>query len=561
MTLEPLHDALIGSELWLTSMLFLGVVGFVLLLCCANVANLLLARATVRARELAIRAALGAGRARVVRQLLTESLVLAAIGGVLGLGVGAAIIEVATPLIPRGLLPPSVTPVVDLRVAAFCALTAIVVGVLFGLAPAWQATSQSTSAVLTSDGRTTTGRGGRLRNVLVAGEVATAVLLLVGAGLLLRTLMAVEGVDRGYRAEQVLTMMVDPLSSRYPTDESLLQFLDAVEREVATLPGMARVAWTSDLPYALTRERTRDSFAEIVGEPVAAEGQLPTADRQIVSPAYFQTLDAPLIAGRGFNDRDTAKSPPVCIVNEAFARAYLGNRSPIGRRVALRSMSQPRAAAVVREIVGVARQVRSRPDEREPLTHVYVPMAQNPLGDIYLVVRPSSGPADAMAAPVRAAIARIDREQLVSVRDIMTLEDLAWMATERHRFRALMVMTFAGLALALAMVGVFGVMGYAVEQRLRDFAVRRALGATTGDVLRLVINDSGRVIAAGAGVGLLLAMALGRAIGTMLFGVEALDPLTFVGVTAVLVVTAALAIAGPARRAVRTDPVIALRGQ
>jgi putative ABC transport system permease protein len=559
--LEPLHDSIVGTELRRTSLLFLGVVGFVLLLCCANVANLLLARATVRTRELAIRAVLGAGRSRVVRQLLTESLVLAAIGGVLGLGVGAAILKIAEPMVPRGLLPPAVTHGIDLRVAVFCAVATILAGLVFGLAPAWQATTRSTTDVMAADGRTMTGRGGWLRNVLVAGEVATAAALLVGAGLLLRTLLALERVDRGFQVDQALTMLVDPLSDQYPTDESLLQFLDAVEREVIALPGVSRVAWTSQLPYTATRERARDAFVQIVGDPVVPDSKLQTADRQSVSPAYFQTLDQPLVAGRGFDDRDTLTSPRVCIVNEAFVRRHLPGRSPIGVQVALRSASDPRAATVVREIVGVAAQVKGRPDEPEPLVQVYIPMAQNVVGDIYLVVRPGRGSADALVAPVRAAIARVDRAQLVSVREIASIGDITWRATERHRFRAALVLTFAALALALAMVGVFGVMGYAVEQRVRDFAVRRALGATTGDVLRLVVGDSSRVIAAGLTAGLALAMALTRALDTMLFGVDALDPMTFLGVTGVLVVTAALALAGPARRAVRTDPATALRGE
>ena len=246
--LEPLHDALIGSELRRTSMLFLGVVGFVLLICCANVANLLLARATVRTRELAVRSALGAGRGRVVRQLLTESLVLSAIGGALGVAVGAAILTVAPSVIPEGLLPAAVTLTFDVRVIAFCAAAALLVGLLFGLAPAWQASEFSSAQAIASNSRTVTGRGGRLRSLLVGRRVATAVVLLFGAGLLLRTLMAVDHVDRGYRADRILTMMVDPLGSRYPTDASLLQFFEAIEREIKPLPGVQSVAWTTGLP-------------------------------------------------------------------------------------------------------------------------------------------------------------------------------------------------------------------------------------------------------------------------------------------------------------------------
>jgi putative ABC transport system permease protein len=557
--LAPLHDALVGNELRLTSMLFLGVVGFVLLICCANVANLLLARGTVRTRELAIRSTLGADRRRVIRQLLTESLVLSSIGGALGVAVGATILNIAPSVIPQGLLPEAVTLVFDLRVVAFCVVAALVVGLLFGLAPAWQATKSSPAQVIAADSRSVTGRGGRVRNVLVAGEVATAVLLLFGAGLLLRTLLAVENVDRGYRADAVLSMMVDPLGSSYPTPASLQQFFDAIEREVTAVPGVRSVAWTSALP--LGPSEAGQSFFEIVGDPPVGESQRPTAEYQIVSPTYFDTLDLPVVAGRAFNQYDIRDSVPVCMVNEAFVRGHLQGRSPIGLRVVIRPTGSPQAPPVVREIVGVSRQVKGRPDETADLVQIYVPLAQNLVDDIYFVVRPTSGRVEALTSSVRAAIGRVDKEQLVSVRDVMTLEDVAWEATGRHRFRAVMVMAFAGLALLLAMVGVFGILAYSVQQRVRDFGVRKALGATTSDVLRLVVWSAVRVIAVGATIGLVLSMALGRLLTTMLFGVQPMDLLTFVSVTIVLALTAAVATAAPAWRASRIDPAVALRTQ
>lgn len=284
-SLERLDAAVIGNELRFTSMLFLGVVGFVLLICCANVANLLMARATVRSRELAVRSALGAGRWRVVRQLMTESLVLSTIGGVLGVGVGAAILSVAPTLIPEGLLPGAVTLAFDIRVVAFCAAAALLVGLLFGLAPAWQATELTSARVVASGSRGSTGRGGGLRSVLVAGEVATAVVLLFGAGLLLRTLSSLDNVDRGYRAEQVLTMMVDPLGSSYPTPESLGQFFEAVDDEIRSLPGVRSTAWASTLP--LGESDAGPTLFEIVGDAPPEESKRPSADFQIVSPTYF----------------------------------------------------------------------------------------------------------------------------------------------------------------------------------------------------------------------------------------------------------------------------------
>ncbi|HLG58824.1 MAG TPA: ABC transporter permease [Vicinamibacterales bacterium] len=549
-TVTPLRDALIGGELRLTSMLFLGVVGFVLLMCCANVANLLLARATARARELALRSALGAGRRRIVVQLLTESLVLAAIGGALGVGIGAAILAVAPSMIPPDLLPGAITLAFDGRVMAFCAATTLLVGVLFGLVPAWQATGISLVQTLTSDTRTSTGRGGAFRQLLVAAEVAAAVLLLCGAGLLLRTLLTLEGLPRGYGADadSVLTMDVTLDEAKYRTPDSFSRFHNAVEDEVLALPGVRSAAWATTLPLG-NAQIGRNAF-QIVGDPPAPPDDRPMADYQIVSPTYFETLRLPIVAGRGFSDRDTAQSVQVCIVNEAFVRRHLGGRNPIGIRLTL-------SANVVREVVGVARQVKGDVDERQDLAQVYVPNAQLPYREGFLVVSPIDGRADALAPAVRAAFARVDKEQ--PIRRMVTLADVAREATARYRFRAVMVVTFAGLALVLAMVGVFGVLAYSVQQRSREFGVRIALGATTTNVLGLVLGGAARVIGIGAVIGLMAAAALGQSISTFLFGVQPIDPVTFASVAAVLALTAAVATAAPAWRAARVDPVVAFR--
>ena len=251
---------------------------------------------------------------------------------------------------------------------------------------------------------------------------------------------------------------------------------------------------------------------------------------------------------------------PVCLVNEALVRTHLRGRSPIGQRIALRPSAGGRTPEV-REIVGVVRQVKGRPDEPEDLMQVYVPLAQDPMDDMFLVVRPESGPAEALAPAVRAAIGRIDKEQLVSVRGVMTLDDVARDATARHRFRAVLVVTFAALALLLAMIGVFGIVAYSVQQRVRDFAVRRALGATSRDVLRLVLHSAIRVIGAGAVIGLVLSVVLSRLVATLLVGVEPLDPVTFVAVAVMLTLTAVVAIAAPAWRATQIDPAAALRSE
>jgi putative ABC transport system permease protein len=409
-----------------------------------------------------------------------------------------------------------------------------------------------------TDSRTIAGGGGRVRSILVVGEVALAVLLLFGAGLLLRTLMNVEGFDRGYRAESVITMLLDPLGSKYPTDEALQQFYDQVEAEVRAVPGVQDAAWSSALPLGDSLYGDLALTYEIVGDPPLEESQRPTTSYQVVSPTYFSTLDLPIIAGRPFDRRDTRDSPRVCIVNEAFVRT-LGGRSPLGLRVAFRVAGAPEAKPTVGEIVGVAKQVKGRPDEPEDFVQIYAPMAHDLSDDAILMVQSRTGRAEALVPAVRAAISRIDREQLVSIRDVRTLEDVEWSATGRQRFRAVMVTAFAALAVSLAMVGVFGLLAYSVQQRVRDFGVRRALGATTGDVLRLVVSSALKVVTAGAVVGLLLAAASGRLIGSVLFGVHPLDFVTFAGVTLLVAATAALSIAGPAWRAARIDPAEALR--
>lgn len=561
-TLEPLHDTMVGSDLKTTSMLFLGVVGFVLLICCANVANLLLARATARSRELAVRSALGAGRRRIIRQLLTESVVLSLVGGALGVVVGATILQVAPAVLPEGLLPAAVTLAFDLRLVAFCALAALIVGVVFGVAPAFQATSVAPTVAMGADSRTTTGGGGALRNLLVVGEVATAVLLLFGAGLLLRTLMAVQSYDRGYRAESVLSMLVDPLGSSYPTPETLQQFFDQVEAEVRAVPGVADVGWSSSLPLGENIFGGEYPWHyQVVGDPPPDPSRMPITSYQIVSSTYFSTLELPIVAGRSFDARDARGTPATVIVNEAFART-LNGRHPIGLRISFKPVDgDPSEPPSVAEIVGVAKQVKQRPDEPTDYVQIYTALPQDLIGDVMLLVKSKTGKAAALTSAVRAAITKVDKDQLVSVSSVTTLEDVEWAATGRHRFRAAIVAAFAALAVTLAMVGVFGILAYSVQQRVRDFGVRRALGATSGDLTRLVVGSALKVIVTGLVIGLALSAGFSQLISTMLFGVQPLDFVTFALVLLVLVVTAAISIAGPAWRASRIDPATALRSK
>jgi putative ABC transport system permease protein len=555
---EPIRAGIVGSDLQTTSIFLLGVVGFVLLLCCANVANLLLARVTARAREIAVRSALGAERRRIIGQLLTESLVLAAVGGMLGIVIGAAIVRAAPALIPPGLLPAAVSPTFDVRVVLFGLGAALAVGVVFGVVPAWQATGTSMAGLMASESRSATATSGRLRSLLVSGEVAAAVVLLCGAGLLLQTVLTLVGGDTGYRAtsESVLTLdfsVNTGRNSRYPTPEAVTQFYDAVSREVSALPEVRSVGWASSLPYG-TRELGRWAF-EIVGDPPVETGDRPRADYATADPGYFRTLDLPIVSGRGFNERDALRSVPVCLVNEAFVRRHFKNRNPIGARLSLSGGAD--RPTQIREIVGVVRQTSGEPAAPEELVQVYVPLAQYPTGDVYMVVQPSAGAAEALTPLVRRVVARVDPD--VPVRRDRTLETLAIESTAGYRFRAKMVGTFAALALLLAMVGVFGVLAYTVQQRRREIGVRMALGASSARVMWLVFRDAGWMIASGAAAGMVLAALSGRMIAAFLFGVEPLDPLTFVGVPVVILLTALAAAAAPAWRATRINPVEAFR--
>ncbi|HEV8396246.1 MAG TPA: ABC transporter permease [Vicinamibacterales bacterium] len=555
--LEPVRDSLMGPELQRTSLLLLAVVGFVLLMCCANVANLLLARTSARAQELAVRTALGAGRGRVVAQMLTESLVLALTGGVLGVALGAAILRVAPAVIPPGLLSPAVALQFDARVAAFGIAAALLVGIVFGLAPAWHATSGSLLRALSSESRTTTG-GRRVRSVLVSGEVAAAVLLLCGAGLFLRTLLVLVSVDPGYRvdASRVLTLDFSldyGPNQRYATPESLMQFYDSVARELGARPEVESVGWSSSLPYGTTE--FGPFVIDVVGDPPLPVDGRPAADVAVTDDGYFRTLDLPIVAGRRFTERDSAAAPAVCIVNEAFVRRVLRGRNPLGVRIALQR--NPQMKPIVKEIVGVARQTHGWTTDRDEFLQVYMPPAQYATGDVYMVARTSRGSAQALTPLIRSVVARHDPN--TPVRRDRTLEYLSVESTAGYRFRAAIVGTFAALALTLAMIGVFGVLAYSVQQRQREFGVRLALGASSPSILWLVLGSAGRLIAIGGAIGLGLALLLGRSIAAFLFGVPAVDPVTFSSVTMLVVVTAAAASAAPAWRAARVDLVTMFR--
>ncbi len=550
-TVEPLRQAFVGDELRVTSLALTAVAALVLLMGCANVAGLLLARGVGRTREIAVRAALGGSAARLLQQLLIESMLLATLGGAAGVALAWTIVRAAPSFLPPGTLPVALSVNLDLRVIAFAAAATLATGLLFGLAPAWQAARISLANTLRAGGRTATG-GTAFRTILAAGEIAVAVMLVAGAGLLLRTLSALSQVDPGCRLEGVLTMQV-LLPFRSHSPQSALAFYQHVDREISSLPGVKSVAFGSSLPM--------DGFQigqgfEVIGQPAPAESRRPTAHYQMVSARYFGTLGIPLVRGRAFTERDDAKSTPVCIVNQAFVRRHLQGLEPIGTRVRVQAMDMRGPTPVEREIVGVIGQVKvDGLGERQDAVEVYVPLRQNPWFNAAIAVATHSDPL-AMVPAVRAAIARVDQAQPVS--QVRTMEEVAAQTIARPKFRAGLVGAFAGLALVLAAVGIFGLMAFTVSQRTREFGIRRVLGAQTGDLVGMVLGRGLRIAVAGAAAGTAGALALARSLQALLYGVAPLDPPSFAASAAGLVVVALAACAIPALRAAGTDPAKAL---
>ena len=553
-TMLPLHEATVGSTLRTTSLVLAGVVGLVLLMACANMANLMLARGAGRAREIAVRAALGGSRARILGQLLTESALLAMLGGAAGIALAAAVAKAAPKFLPAGTLPPGVLLLPNGRMLAFAAGLTLLTGLLFGLAPAWQATRTSLTDALRAGGRTATEGMGAFRSLLAAAEIAVAVLLAAGAGLLLRTLVSLDRVETGIRTDHVLTAQLSLSGARYAKPASTLPFYQAVLREVAALPGVRSAAFSTTLP---TQGWDIGMSAELVDRPAADPSKERSVHYQLVSPRYFETLGIPVIRGRGFTAQDTTDSAPVCVVNEEFVRQYMEGREPVGMRARIQSMGEIGPVPVVREIVGVIRQVEvDGPQEMRKSPEAYIPLAQNPWFWGVLSVRTAGDPV-AMTRAVKEAIARVDRSEAVG--RMATMEEIVGDAVAQPKFRAELVGWFAGLALVLAGVGIFGVLAFSVSQRMREFGIRSALGAKGGDLVGMVVMGGLRITAIGVAAGLAAAVALTRSLGSLLFSVKPVDGATFIVTAAVLGMVALAACAAPAVRAARVDPAVALR--
>ena len=556
-TIQPMQDAIVGADLQTTSLALGGVVLFVLLLACANTASLVLARAAGRRRELAVRAALGGTRLRMARQLLVECLVLGLLGGVAGVGVAAALLGALPSVIPPQTIPSSIVLALDWRSVAFASMATVLTGLLFGLAPAWQAARLPLAEALSTGGRGSSDGAGRARRALVVAEIAIALLLVTGAGLFVRTLVSLNSVDAGYRADNVLTMNIRLPFRRLVTAApgEIETYWRSIEREVAAIPSVRAASVGHDLPLA---GASMNPPFDVVGRPPDDPSNRPSAHYQIVGPRYFDALGIRIVAGRAFTEGDAEAAGPVCVVSDAFARRFLAGRNPIGARIAV-AVPGIRALTVTREVVGVVRHVKARPDQpADGAYQIYVPAAQSPWVQASLIVQTTTEPLR-MVEPVKRAIARADPTQAVS--QVRTMAQVAAESTARPRLRAQFVAAVAGLATMLAAVGILSLLTFTVQQRAREFSVRLAVGATTSDLLRLVLGSGLQLIALGVAIGVTASALLTRSLTSLLFGVPPLDPMTFVVAPLVLAGVALLACLWPAIRALRADPIAALRAE
>ena len=545
--LTPLQDRVVG-DIKPGLLALLGAVAFVLLIACANIANLLLARGSARGRELAVRLALGAARGRVIRQLLTESVILALIGGITGVLLGTWAVGALVAAAPANA--PRLSEIaLDRRVLAFAALLTVATGVLFGLAPAFQASRGDVTGSLNDRGRGNTGAGGRtLRRVLVSVEVALALVLLTGAGLLLQTFIKLQAADLGFKPDNLIVGFVNPPSAAgYNTAEKHRAFYNSMFEKVSGLPGVQNAAMASVLPLS------GDSDTSFSIEGAAAprsQSETPVTWYRQISASYFDTMGVPIKRGRAIQP---GEATPVVVVNETFGRTYFPGGDPIGRRIRLGGPDDPWFT-----IVGVAGDVKVRGAREGPRVETYVPYWQFTEPGMWVILRAAANPAG-LTASMKQAVYSTDRN--VPVSGVTTLSGMVGDSIEQPRFFALLATAFAVLALTLAAIGIYGVMSYAVSQRTGEIGVRMALGASPSEVFTLVVGDGLKLAAAGVVLGLVGSYFVGRWLATLLFGVLPGDPLTFAATSVALLAIAAAACLVPASRATRVDPMVALRSE
>jgi putative ABC transport system permease protein len=547
--LVPLHEQIVG-EIRPALLILFGSVGFVLLIACANVANLLLARASGRRKELAIRAALGAGRLRIVRQLLTESMLLAVVGGVLGLLTATWGVDLLVGLSPNS-IPRASEISLDARVLVFTFLVTLITGLLFGLLPAWQTSRlELTEALKEGDRGSTEGfRSNRARSLLIVSEFALTLVLLIGAGLLIKSFQRLSDVNPGFEPANLLTLELSLPASRYTDGNKVADFYEQVLPRIESLPGVQSVGVVTVLPLS---GNDNSSFVTIEGHPPLPPGEALRAGYRVISPNYFSAMGIPLKRGRLLTPADNRDAARVVLINEAMAqRFFQPGEDPIGKRIRTGGGDSPWLS-----VAGIVADVKHNGLDRDARPEIYASYLQSPKRSMTLVVRSQTDPLK-LVGPVRDQVRLVDKDQPIG--NIRSMEQLLAESVAPRRFSMLLLSIFAVVAMLLAAVGIYGVMNYSVARRTHEIGIRMALGARSMDVLRLIVGQGMMLAAVGLGIGLLAGVVVTRLMSSLLFEVSTIDPAIFLAASVLLAGAALLASYIPARRASRVDPMIAMR--
>jgi putative ABC transport system permease protein len=560
--IKPLQQEFVGDlrrALWV----LLAAVFFVLLIACANVANLLLARSEARQKEIAIRAAMGAGRARIIRQLLAESLLLAVIGGGMGLLLAVWGLQLL-PALGSEKIPRLQEISLDAQVLGFTLLISLLTSVIFGLVPAFQAVKFNLQTALKEGGRTSASPKGRsrLRAALVVIELALSLVLLVGAGLLIKSFWRLQQVDTGFRAEQLLTMRLYPPASTYPDDQQVAAFYENLLQRVRSLPGVKDAAMADGVPLG---DRSGGTVMETEGRPVEISANY-SAGWRVVSPDYFRTLGVRLLRGRFLEDADQEQATPVAVVNESLARVHWPNEDPLGRRIRLLNRPPGEATTAFLTVVGVVADVKNNGLTEGVRQEVYMTMRQRAAAidgmglerQMALAVRTSIEPLDLVKA-IRQEVGALDRS--IPISSVRTMEQILSTVTVQPRFNMILLVTFAVVALVMASVGIYGVLSYSVTQRTHELGIRIALGAGQGDVMKLVVSQGMKLALIGVVIGVASSFFVTRLMAGLLYGVSVTDPATFAAIALLLIAVALVACYLPARRAMKVDPLVSLRSE
>ena len=549
----PVRDQISG-DLRPALLILFGAVAFVLLIACANVSSLLLARATAREREIAVRTAMGASPWRITRQLLTESVLLALIGGTIGVALSVWGTNLLLAASPKNLLGLRTVPL-DWRVLAFAGGATLLAGLLFGILPSYISAHSGISETLKEGGRGSSAgkRRAFARGAFVVAQMSLALVLLAGSGLLIRSFVRLTGVDPGFEASHLLSFKVSLPGSKYKNDKALLTFFTQLHERISHLPGVRSASMCSVAPFAGLGSATA---VHVLSQPARSLMDLPVAAVRVVGPDYFSTMQIPLHAGRNFSEQELTEERHVVIINQAFADQFLKGVEPLGQKAVIHMKSLEESKNAPSEIIGVVGDVRQMGLDTPAEPTVYWPHPELVLSEMTIVLRTEKEPL-ALVAAARNELRELDPEQPMAA--ISTMDELLAGSLSRSRFTMIVLGVFAALALVLACVGIYGVIAYSVTQRTQEFGIRMALGANRRDVFRLVLGQGTRLTLLGIGIGIVAALIVTRLMATLLFGVSATDPLTFAAVALLLGFVALAACYIPARRATRVDPIVALR--